>query len=266
MTFRSKRHFKDIIALAVAAGNVIMPHFNAGVDVRRKGDGSPVTLADQASEDVVLTGLSKLTPDIPIVAEEMAENGLAPDIQNVDEYWLVDPLDGTKEFLKGSKDFTVNIGLIRAGIPVFGCVYLPAIGDIYYGGDGLGAFRNNVAIQVRDYHSAEGLIMIGRQSQNPDPQKIAMCEAFLKGQKIASYTTRGSSLKFCLIADGTAHLYPRFVPTYEWDTVAAHALLLQTGGDIVDFKTGERLRYGKPDFLNGHLVTGTNDVLKILNP
>jgi 3'(2'), 5'-bisphosphate nucleotidase len=107
--------------------------------------------------------------------------------------------------------------------------------------------------------------MVGKKT-HPNPERDKMRKQFLKGQTVASYTLRGSSLKFCLIADGTAHLYPRFVPTYEWDTAAAHALLLQTGGDIVDFETRQRLQYGKPNFLNGHLVTGTNEVLKILNP
>ncbi len=265
MTFNPERYFQDIIALAKQASEVIMPHFHEGVEVREKTDRSPVTLADQASEDLILTGLARLTPDIPIVAEELAEDGLAPDVSGADEYWLIDPLDGTKEFIKGSKDFTINIGLIRGGVPVFGCVYLPAIGDVYYGGEGLGVFRNDVAIRTRPYDAQEGLVMVGKEL-HPDKHKDAIRKQFLKNQTVSSYTTRGSSLKFCLIADGTAHLYPRFVATYEWDTAAAHALLLQAGGDIVDFDTGTRLSYGKHNFLNGHLVTGTNEVLKILKP
>jgi 3'(2'), 5'-bisphosphate nucleotidase len=265
MTFDAERHCKDLILLARQAGEVIMPYFHEGVEVRKKTDRSPVTLADQASEDLILTALARLTPDIPIVAEELAEDGLAPDVSDAEEFWLVDPLDGTKEFIKGSNDFTVNIGLIRNGVPVFGCVYLPALGDVYYGGEGLGAFRNDVAVHSRPYRATDGLVMVGKEPQ-PDKHKDAIRKQFLKDQTVASYTSRGSSLKFCLIADGTAHLYPRFVPTYEWDTAAAHALLLQTGGDIVHFDTGERLQYGKPNFLNGHLVTGTNEVLKILKP
>jgi len=107
--------------------------------------------------------------------------------------------------------------------------------------------------------------MIGSQD-HPNPKKQEMRKRFLKGHKVSSYVTRGSSIKFCMVADGTAHLYPRFVPTYEWDTCAAHAILLEVGGDIIDFETGHRLAYGKPQFLNGSIVTGTDQVLNILNP
>ncbi len=244
-----------------------MFHHARGHNITEKSDGSPVTLADQASEDIVLAGLKSIAPDIPIVAEEQAEAGFSPDIQGHSMYWLVDPLDGTKEFIKGTNDFTINIGLIENGTPVFGLVYLPATRDIYYGGEGIGAFLNHRPMVPSPYHRDEGLIIIG-SGTHPDPDKGKRREAILKGHPIQKFTTRGSGLKFCLIADGTAHLYPRFVPTCEWDTCAAHAMLLQTGGDIIDYKSGQRLSYGKTfaAYRNGPLITGTKEVLDIILP
>lgn len=258
-------HPQDIAKIAKTAGAAVMPYWQSGADVRRKNDGSPVTLADQASEDIILKGLSALTPNIPVIAEEQFEAGKAPDISNAHEYWLVDPLDGTKEFIKGTGDFTINIGLIRDGVPVFGLVYLPATDDLYYGGQGMGVYLNGEQVNIKSYHPDIGLTLIG----NPDkitPERKRLRDAFLKGMLVRDHVIRGSSVKFCMIADGTAHLYPRFVPTYEWDTCAAHAMLLEVGGDIIDFETGQRLTYGKPKHLNGPIVTGTNQVLNILNP
>jgi len=253
------------MVLARRAGDMVMTYFQTGMSVNRKGDGSPVTLADQASEDIIIEGLQGITPTIPIVAEEQAAKGLSPDVKGAKEYWLVDPLDGTKEFVKGSPDFVINLGLIREGMPVFGMVYRPATGDLYYGGVNLGSFLNGDPIKVQSYDPAVGLTIVGK-AVHPDKDRYALRQEFLKGQKIAGYTIVGSSLKFCLIAAGAAHLYPRFVPTYEWDTAAAHAILLAAGGDIIDYNTRQRLQYGKADFLNGNVITGSNQVLKILNP
>lgn len=261
--FNPASHLDDLITLVKTAGESIMRFHSDGYDTIKKSDGSPVTLADQASEDLILQGLSTLTPDIPVIAEEQAEAGNAPVINTNDTFWLVDPLDGTKEFIKGTDDFAINIGLVRNGIPVFGLVYLPATQDIYYGGEGIGAFFNHQPITTAPYNPEDGLVMIGSDS-HPDSDKGQLRTQMLKGHKIQRYTTRGSGIKFCLIADGTAHLYPRFVPTYEWDTAAAHALLLQAGGDIIDFKTKKRLTYGKAGYLNGHIVTGTNKILRLL--
>ncbi len=263
--FDTANKIDEFIALAKTASEAIMPYWHSDVNKTHKQDGSPVTLADQASEDIILAGLKIIAPDIPIIAEELYEAGNAPDVSTAREYWLVDPLDGTKEFIKGTKDFTINIGLIRDGVPVFGLVYLPATGDLYFGGEGVGAFFNHEPIMTQPYNVDIGLTMIGSR-MHPNPKQQHLRDQFLKGNKVSSYVTRGSSVKFCMVASGEAHLYPRFVPTYEWDTCAAHAILLQTGGDIIDFKTGQRLAYSKVNFLNGPIVTGTNQVLNILKP
>ena len=263
--FNPSENLNDLITLAKQAGDAIMPYWRVDTDVVRKGDGSPVTQADQAAEDIIVAGLRLIAPNIPIIAEELAEAGKAPDVTHASEYWLVDPLDGTKEFIKGTEDFTINIGLIRDGMPVFGLVYLPATNDLYYGGQNIGAFLNGEEVKIRSYSVDDGITLIGDPNKIT-PERKRLRDAFLNGAKIEGFTIRGSSVKFCMIASGEAHLYPRFVPTYEWDTAAAHAMLLEVGGDVIDYKTGQRLRYGKPEFLNGFLITGTNQVLKILNP
>lgn len=261
--FTPADHLDSLLTLARTAGEAIMRFRDEGFETIKKTDGSPVTLADQASEDIIIAGLQSLTPSIPVIAEEQAEAGLSPQTREADTFWLVDPLDGTKEFIKGSDDFAINIGLIRHGIPVFGLVHIPATGDIYYGGAGIGAFLNDSNISTLPYNREDGLVMIGSAS-HPDSDKGRLRAAMLEGHIIQRYTTRGSGIKFCLIADGTAHLYPRFVPTYEWDTAAAHAMLLQVGGDIIDVQTKQRLTYGKAGYRNGNLVTGTNEVLELL--
>ena len=261
--FDTSHHLESLIKLAETAGHAIMRYHTDGYNITAKTDGSPVTHADQASEDIILAGLKALAPDIPVIAEEQAEAGIAPDISANAEYWLVDPLDGTKEFIKGTDDFAVNIGLVRHGTPVFGIVYLPSTQDIYFGGEGIGAFFNRNPISTLPYIKDEGLIIVGSAS-HPDSDNGKRRKAMLKDHTVQKYTTRGSGIKFCLIADGTAHLYPRFVPTYEWDTCAAHAMLLQVGGDIIDFETGQRLAYGKKHFRNGNIITATTEILDFL--
>jgi 3'(2'), 5'-bisphosphate nucleotidase len=255
----------DVQSIATNAGKVTLPFFqNSSTKVAHKDDGSPVTKADQASEDIIIPALKSLIPDIPVIAEEQAEAGKAPDVRQADTFWLVDPLDGTKEFIKGSPDYTVNIGLIHKGMPVMGVVYIPATGDMYHGGVDIGAFFNGQPIKANSSPNWMNLSVIASKSS---PVKSAR-DAFLARNElgIGTYVMRGSSLKFCLIADGQADLYPRFVPTYEWDTAAAHAILLQAGGDIIDFQTKQRLEYGKYDdnYLNGYLVTASNPVLQKL--
>ena len=263
--FNLKSLLPELMSLANTAGDAIMHYHTNGYNITCKNDGSPVSQADQASEDIIISGLNLLTPDIPVVAEEQAEAGNAPDVSDHKTFWLVDPLDGTKEFIKGtSKDFTVNIGLIHDGIPVFGLVYLPATSDLYYGGKNIGAFLNNKKIACAPYDN-DGLILVG-SNNHPNKESNSARKAFLKGHHVKSFTTRGSSLKFCMIASGEAHLYVRKVPTYEWDTAAAHAIAIEAGGDILDFQTGTRLAYGKigTGYLNGNLITGTNKILKLL--
>lgn len=254
-------------ALAVKAGEATLPFFrNITTVVTHKEDGSPQTMADRASEKIILNNLAKLTPHIPVIAEEEAEMGRIPDITGHESFWLVDPLDGTREFVKGKADYTVNIGLIHRGKPVLGVVYIPVEKTLYFGGEGIGAWRQYADesakdIRVRPYDPSNVIVVASRNHTNPKKM-----QAYLQGMNITDFVTRGSSLKFCLIAEGSADLYPRFVPTYEWDTAAAHAMLLQAGGDIIDYATQQRLQYGKTSatYRNGSLITASDNVLKAL--
>ncbi len=238
------------------AGAAVMEVYDSDFAVHTKDDKSPVTAADQAGEDIIVADLKRLTPDIPIVAEEAAAAGDIPDI-GAGPFWLVDPLDGTKEFIKRNGEFTVNIGLIADRRPVLGLVLAPALGTLYVGwmdGETGTAWRDAGAgrepIHARS-PGAEGVVVLASRSH-------ATSEAlqdFLKDVKVASMTNAGSSLKFCRLAEGAADLYPRLGPTCEWDTAAAHAVLRAAGGELTLLDGGPFL-YGKAadKFLNPFFV------------
>jgi 3'(2'), 5'-bisphosphate nucleotidase len=235
-----------LVELAGRAGDVILAHYHAGTAVRRKADASPVTVADEAAEAVLLEGLRALTPAIPIVAEEEVAAGRVPAI-DAGPFWLVDPLDGTREFLSRNGEFTVNLALVDAGQPLLGVVLAPAAGVVWWGAAGEGAARREgertTAITVRP-RPAQGLIAVASRSHR-DPET----DAWLRAEQVQETVAAGSSLKFCLIAEGRADVYPRFGPTMEWDTAAGHAVLRAAGGRVVT-TDGQPLRYGKPGFRN----------------
>jgi 3'(2'), 5'-bisphosphate nucleotidase len=215
-----------------------------------KADGSPVTAADQAAEDIILPALRALTPDIPVVSEEEASKGLSPEVTG-NRFWLVDPLDGTREFLNGNGEFTVNIALIDHGIPVLGVVVVPALGDTYAGAAGVAVLEDKTGercIKIRDVPE-DGLTVVGSRSHG---DADAM-QKFLGDRKVASFRAAGSSLKLCLIARGDADLYPRLGTTMEWDIAAGHAVLRAAGGRV-ETLDGSHLMYGKPGYKNPHFV------------
>jgi 3'(2'), 5'-bisphosphate nucleotidase len=232
---------------ALQAGEVILEIYETDFDVDRKADNSPVTEADVKAEAVILDALLALTPDIPIVAEEEAAAGKTPTIG--DAFWLVDPLDGTREFLNRNGEFTVNIALVRNGNPVLGVVHAPARDVTYTGivGDGA-AIRDGggppEAIAVRTPPET-GLTIASSRRHGSD----ADLERFLGDYTVTDRIICGSSLKFCLVAAGDADLYPRFGPTMEWDTAAGHAVLAAAGGRLTT-TDGDAFVYGKPDFRN----------------
>lgn len=240
--------------LARAAGIEILRHYRGGVAARTKDDASPVTAADEAAERIILEGLRRLTPDIPIVSEEAAAAGRTPEIEGAGaRFWLVDPLDGTKEFLSGNGEFTVNIALIENGRPVLGVVHIPALGTTYTGVIPGGATRQRddepptpIAARVQP---PGGAIVLSSRSHGDD---TAMA-AFLADEKVGGHRVAGSALKFCLVAEGVADLYPRLGRTMEWDTAAGHAVLAAAGGSVTTLD-GAELRYGKPGFDNPHFV------------
>lgn len=237
------------------AGKVIMDIYATDFDVTKKGDESPVTQADQKAETVILAGLAKIAPGIPVVAEEAVAAGNIPDVS--DRFFLVDPLDGTKEFISRNGEFTVNIALIEHGKPVLGLVYAPAVGGpagrLFSGAVGLGAWledgEGKRAIRCRAV-PADGLTVVASRSHGDE----TALDAFLNGRKVASRTNAGSSLKLCLVAAGEADLYPRLGRTMEWDIAAGDAVLRAAGGRVTVVADGADLRYGKPGFDNPHFA------------
>lgn len=242
-----------LIETTLNAGKLVMEVFHSNFEVFGKADTSPVTEADRRGEELITAALSKITPDIPIVGEEAKSEGQCPDI-SAGVFWLVDPLDGTKEFVKKGNDFTVNLGLIANGVPIAGLVLAPALGTLYWGINGLGAWRaevddkgisNKQPITVRKADLNTLTIVASKSHRSPE------LEEWLSHFDNADNVSIGSSLKLCLVAAGEADLYPRLGPTCEWDTAAAHGVLLAAGGTVT-VPGGAALTYGKDlkTFLN----------------
>lgn len=237
--------------LALEAGREIMAVYRGDFETIRKSDGSPVTLADQRAEALIIAGLTKLAPGVPIVAEEQMEAGQMPKLRDV--FFLVDPLDGTRDFVeRRSGEFTVNIGLLDHGAPVAGVVYAPAIGALYSGGGG-GAFQTQCDVDTgarkgarERIHVSGGAQMRALTSRSPVPDALDKFLTALGAERRAI----SSSIKLCLIAAGEAELYPRFGPVNEWDIAAGHAILSAAGGGLM-LRRGGAMEYGKkaPDFL-----------------
>ena len=237
-----------VVEIARQAGAVVMEVYGTDFAVRGKEDASPVTQADERAEALIVPALAALLPGVPIVAEEAVARGDVPAVGA--RFWLVDPLDGTKEFISRNGEFTVNIALVEAGVPVLGVVFAPAIGRLFAGAAGLGArvedARGRRAIACRAT-PPEGLTVVASRSHGD----AAALDAFLAGRKVASLASAGSSLKLCLVAAGEADLYPRLGRTMEWDIAAGHAVVLAAGGQVCRLD-GTPLAYGKPGFDNPH--------------
>jgi 3'(2'), 5'-bisphosphate nucleotidase len=233
------------------AGAAIMAVYDGAFSVQKKDDNSPLTQADLESQRVILDGLSRLTPDIPVLSEESAQ---APwsERQSWTQLWVVDPLDGTREFVKRNGEFTINIALVVNHEPILGIVAAPALGLLYWGATGVGAFSHHrdapeVAVKV-SVPTAPLRVVGSRSHASPD---TASYLAQLRPHQMSGI---GSSLKFCLIAEGKADLYPRFGPTSEWDTAAGQALLEAAGGHVTRLD-GHRLRYNcRETLLNGDFL------------
>lgn len=237
-----------LVAIARAAGKVVMRHYEAGVAAREKSDRSPVTDADEEAEKLILAELAREFPNVPVVAEEEAAAGRVAQVGS--RFFLVDPVDGTKEFVKRGGEFTVNIGEIENGRPVAGVVLAPAIGRLF-AGDETGAyeFHGDGARPIAARKpEADGLVAVASRS-HPDPKT----DEYLKSLPIKGLTNAGSSLKFCLLAAGEADIYPRAGQTCEWDTAAGHAVLRAAGGEVTTWD-GAPFTYGKPKFLNGPFI------------
>lgn len=253
----------DLIAIALRAGEDILSVYAQDFAVAYKGDDSPVTEADTRAEAIILAGLERVAPGVPVVAEECVAAGIVPPAAS--RFFLVDPLDGSREFISRNGEFTVNIALIEDGAPVLGVVYAPALGQLWWGSAGEGAFV--AAVDQGDVGparplavlpcGAEGFRVVGSRSHGAPG-----LEDYLATVPVAHYIAAGSSLKFCLLAEGKADLYPRFGRTMEWDTAAGDAVLRAAGGSVRTLD-GAPLTYGKrgqsddSDFANPHFIACT---------
>jgi 3'(2'), 5'-bisphosphate nucleotidase len=248
---------QSLIYIAQRAGGAIMVVYATDFAVRAKADASPVTVADETAEKIILADLAAIAPDIPVVAEEAVAAGRVPVI--AERFFLVDPLDGTKEFVARRDEFTVNVALIENGEPVLGVVFAPARRELFWGDvragkaghidadpDGTMPSLGN-AITARK-PPPQGLVAVASRSHR-SPET----DTFLTNYPITDFRSIGSSLKFCVVAQGQADIYPRIGTTMEWDTAAGQAVLTAAGGRVTTLE-GEPFRYGKPGFKNGNFV------------
>ncbi len=237
----------EINQIAREAGKIVRQYFHTSYDVEMKDDKSPVTTADLAANEYIEQQLASITPDIQRISEE-SENTGYPERKHWDTFWLIDPLDGTREFIKNRPDFTVNIALIQNSQPILGCIYLPIADQLYYATTGDNAYRCDqanapITINVSSPPSSVPRICGSRAHPSKAMQK------FLANVGEHQLIARGSSIKSCMVADGSADIYPRFGPTWEWDTAAAQCIVEQAGGNITTLDL-QALTYNKESLLN----------------
>jgi 3'(2'), 5'-bisphosphate nucleotidase len=252
----------EVCQLARRAGERVLSFYGSHLSVKFKPDSSPLTAADEASHQLLEAGLKALAREWPVVSEEsVSPTAMVDGICR--KFWLVDPLDGTKEFLKGTGEFTVNVALIERGVPVLGVVHAPALDLTYFAEQGKTAFRQSPgqpaeAIRTRPADPSHLVVASSRDHAGP---RVHSLMAGLNG---AVFTPMGSSLKFCLVAEGKADLYLRDLPTMEWDTAAAQCVVEAAGGGVYDL-SGCPLRYGKPSLTNPPIMTAGDPNLEWLN-
>ena len=254
LSFITEELIQQVIKIARQAGSAIMKVYKSEFDIHIKDDNSPVTVADTKANAIITEGLKEINPEIPILSEEGRDVPFE-ERSKWETFWLVDPLDGTKEFIKKNNEFTVNIALLENNQPVFGVVFAPALDILYWGSTGQGAFKTI---------SGNSQTPVSVNSQLSDPVKIAGSRSH-PSIKMNTFTSQfekyevkpmGSSLKICLVADGSVHFYPRLGPTKEWDTAAAHAVLRAADGEIIKYGTYEPLKYNKRNLLNPEFIAG----------
>lgn len=247
---------QPVLELVLAAGEATLPHWQAEVTVHSKADDSPVTVADMAAHEVLAAGLPSLDPEIHVLSEEACDIPLT-ERQQWRRWWLVDPLDGTKEFINGSAEYTVNVALIERGQVVFGVVGVPVTGAVYYGGDGLGAWCRDKsgesrALKMRAAQHDELIVVVSKRHSSPAQE--ALLQGLGESFPALHLLSVGSSLKFCQMAEGDADLYPRLAPTSQWDTAAAQGVLEGAGGQILNLQ-GQPFTYeAQESYLNPFFV------------
>ena len=244
-------NIEDILVIARNAGKEIMNIYKKDFDIEYKKDKSPITQADKISNEIICSSLENLYDGIPILSEENKE--ILYEIRKDWEYfWCIDPIDGTKEFIKKNDEFTVNIALIHKNTPVLGVVYAPALNDIYWAKQGLGAYKNNEKLPLKvNSNKKEKLFVVASKSH----LSVETQEFIDKlDSKEIEQVSKGSSLKLCMVAEGIADIYPRLAPTMEWDTAAADAVVRCAGKMTYQFESNEPVVYNKEDLLNPWFV------------
>ena len=258
----SKENLLEIVNISVDAGKVILNYYNENVDVIYKDDESPLTKADLASHKIITDSIKKITPDIPILSEEEFIDWKIR--KKWKKYWLIDPLDGTKEFIKKNDEFTVNIALIENNRPILGVIYTPALNELFYSIKNFGSYKiltkkklNTLKeakrISINKKKSNKIKIVASRSHSNPILDKWVN-----KNFNEFDILQKGSSLKFCLIAEGSADIYPRFGPTSEWDIAAGHIILEEAGGKLKSIDNKEILYNEKENILNPEFFAYSN--------
>ncbi len=244
-------------ATARLAGAAILEVYRTDFEVEKKEDSSPLTEADLRSHRIIVDRLLERYSDIPVLSEESAEQATYDVRKDWKRYFLVDPLDGTKEFVKRNGQFTVNIALIEDGKPLLGVVYAPDLDWLYYGSPA-GSFkveagRAPAPLDPPAEPDPERIVIVGSRS-HPSPEMEAWVEEQRRRYKQVEFVAMGSSLKLCILAEGKADVYPRLGPTMEWDTAAAHAVVLHSGRRVRRWDSDQELPYNKPDLLNGWFI------------
>ncbi len=240
---------KEIEIVAKEAGDIIMQIYTQEFDVEYKDDSSPLTIADKRANIHISKRLEELYPTIPILSEESAITDY--DIRKKWRgYWCIDPLDGTKEFIKRNGEFTVNIAYIEDGVPKLGVVYAPVIDTIYSAKEGYGAYKNGVKLPLEYNHNKQELLRVVASKSHLNKETMDFIEELKKSTKEIVRVSKGSSLKLCMVAEGVADIYPRLAPTMEWDTAAAHAVVLGANKMVVRYSDRSPLEYNKENLLN----------------
>ena len=247
----SKKDILNINNIVYDAGQAILDIYDTAFEVETKSDNSPLTIADKKSHEIIEDGLKKLYPDIPILSEEGRDIPYS-ERKQWNTFWLVDPLDGTKEFVKRNGEFTVNIALISNNYPIFGSVYAPYKKELFWAHEGLGAWKScnkdiekKITVMPKEQ---EKRIVISRSHPN---EKVS---EFINQHKYHQLIRMGSSLKLCCIAEGKADIYPRLGPTSEWDIGAAQCVVEQAGGSVLEYESNQRLKYNKENILNPFFI------------
>jgi len=248
-----KIDINKLLPIAKDAGAAIMEIYSKPIEVEQKSDDSPLTLADRESNRIILEGLNKFYPEIPYISEE-TKLTLYDERKDWEYFWLIDPLDGTKEFIKRNGEFTVNIALIHKNTPVLGVVYLPDKDIFYYAKKGDGSFKiegsaSAQKINARILKDKKQIVIMGSRSHGNQELEDYVNQKKNEYENV-EFIPAGSSLKFTLIAEGKADIYPRLGPTMEWDTAAAHAIVLESGKQVLKYGKNEPLEYNKENLLN----------------